>query len=70
MKKCTRKEVDRIYLRQQQCQGLGVGLVLWGSVRIMFRVVFRVRVSLTVRFRGLLRNGVVVKPEIFSTAEE
>ena len=41
-----------------------------GSVRIIFIVVFRVRVSLTVRFRGLLRNGVVVKPEIFSTAEE
>ena len=41
-----------------------------GSVRIRFRVVFRVRVSLTVRFRGFLRNGEVVKPEIFSTAQE
>ena len=40
-----------------------------GSVRIMFRVRVRVRVSLTFRFRGLLRNGVVIKPEIFPTAQ-
>ena len=40
-----------------------------GSVRIVFRVVFRVRVSLTIRFRGLLRNDVVVNPEFLITAQ-
>ena len=41
-----------------------------GSVRIMFRVVFRVRVSLTIRFRGLLRYDVVVNPEFLTTVQK
>ena len=61
--------VDRIYLRQQQSLELGFGLVL-GVVLIMFRVAFRVRVSLTNRFRGLLRYDVVVNPEFLTTAKQ